>query len=781
MNNNYTASVNVSSTSSYTSDQLFINTSLTNDFSTNTLDNDISDLFRDNFGMFSSQDPSTSTTGGEMDQNLSDILEDLKKAVTRDETRSHNNSITEENNNRKRQNSIDLTKLYQETVLDDPAQSLMVIQRELELELEQMEAERIERLRNPLFHTMPAYEKRAKQEEQWREAIRTARRAQSLGSIPLHRQQHDAFNTRNRVNHGSTRSSSYLFPKPIVPPINKSKNNLDLTCLELPPTQNTNNAEEECVIIQPRPGASKLSKSISLGPGRSVRTNLMMNTKKHLSSMNHFPANSRIFNRSLKELQTTADAISKKYLKNLKDVKSEVGATVQRPQFVKPYFKPYVKPKDKTNLIKPRLSRALQRNLNLKNMKSSPVIDLTASPPHQPSSSTRITTRINGSRARDGEFTVIDDLTSPSPRLASTSTRLLADTSKDTVVSATVAESSMSSSPVVPPSSSDIVRSDVILSPVPASSSMPSFDNLEQEPLCSSKSPSPVEPVKDILQEATESLSLPFMDSLDSITNSIHASEKEASKTNTTKQVTSTANTPLKAQKCVVANPMLLDPGSGIVQLVPTSSRPTSAATHQLRSSLPSHNHPTLPHNNILSLNNNSGVIKRSRPILPNPHPPVQLFKSSSGTRFVSPPVKLPLPPLPRRSLFTESKFYPKPRGHNAPVKLPITGVNNNRVIKTLVLDLANNKPTILNKTEILKSPMYPDQRKMSSTPIFKLLDQVEEHQEPPEPCDNCPKLTKFLPYLGYSMRKALAAVGRTRQIVASTLLCEVKFTVKDI
>merc|ERR1719323_635586 len=305
---------------------------------------------------------------------------------------------------------------------------------------------------------------------------------------------------------------------------------------------------------------------------------------------------------------------------------------------------------------------------------------------------------------------------------------------------------------------------------------MPSFDNLDLEPLISSKSPSPGEPVKDILQEATESLSLPFMDSLDSITDSIHASEKEASKTNTTKQVTSAANIPLKAKKCVAANPMLLDAGSGIVQLVPTSSRPASAATHQLRSSLPSHIHPTMPHNNILSLNNNSGVIKRSRPILPNPHPPVQLFKSSSGTRFVSPPVKLPLPPLPRRNLFTKSKFYPKPRGHNGPVKLPITGVNNNRVIKTLVLDLANKKPIVLNKTEILKSPVYPDQWKMSSTPILKLLDQDEEHQEPPEPCDNCPKLTKFLPYLGYSMRKALAAVGRTRQIVASTLLCEVKF-----
>ena len=45
-----------------------------------------------------------------------------------------------------------------------------------------------------------------------------------------------------------------------------------------------------------------------------VKSTLMVNTKKHLSSANHFPANSRIFNRSLEQLQCQADAISSAYL-----------------------------------------------------------------------------------------------------------------------------------------------------------------------------------------------------------------------------------------------------------------------------------------------------------------------------------------------------------------------------------------------------------------------------------------------------------------------------------
>ena len=47
-----------------------------------------------------------------------------------------------------------------------------------------------------------------------------------------------------------------------------------------------------------------------------VKTTLIKNTKKHLSASNHFPANSRLFNRSLQELQSQADAISSAYLTN---------------------------------------------------------------------------------------------------------------------------------------------------------------------------------------------------------------------------------------------------------------------------------------------------------------------------------------------------------------------------------------------------------------------------------------------------------------------------------
>ena len=47
---------------------------------------------------------------------------------------------------------------------------------------------------------------------------------------------------------------------------------------------------------------------------KTIKTNLMISTKKHLSMSNHFPANSRIFNRSLQELQRTADVISSHYL-----------------------------------------------------------------------------------------------------------------------------------------------------------------------------------------------------------------------------------------------------------------------------------------------------------------------------------------------------------------------------------------------------------------------------------------------------------------------------------
>ena len=45
----------------------------------------------------------------------------------------------------------------------------------------------------------------------------------------------------------------------------------------------------------------------------SFKTSLMVNCKNKLSASNHFPANSRIFNRSLQELQHQAEAISSKF------------------------------------------------------------------------------------------------------------------------------------------------------------------------------------------------------------------------------------------------------------------------------------------------------------------------------------------------------------------------------------------------------------------------------------------------------------------------------------
>ena len=137
-----------------------------------SIDNDVSELLRDSFG-----DPDQS--GGselELDKNLNDILEDLKKSVGEDL----------KNNNGKRsfqEVSSDLNQFADVQGLASPApddgygDSLLEIHKDLEFEIE---SDRIERLRNPRFQTMPAFKKRAKQEAQWREAVSAARRAQSL-------------------------------------------------------------------------------------------------------------------------------------------------------------------------------------------------------------------------------------------------------------------------------------------------------------------------------------------------------------------------------------------------------------------------------------------------------------------------------------------------------------------------------------------------------------------------------------------------------------------------
>ena len=131
------------------------------------IDNDVSELLRDSFG---DQDSSEL----ELDKNLNDILEDLKKSVSEDL----------KNNNGKRsfqEVSSDYNQFDDIQDLSSPDEgygdSLLEIHKDLEFEIE---SDRIERLRNPRFQTMPAFKKRAKQEAQWREAVSAARRAQSL-------------------------------------------------------------------------------------------------------------------------------------------------------------------------------------------------------------------------------------------------------------------------------------------------------------------------------------------------------------------------------------------------------------------------------------------------------------------------------------------------------------------------------------------------------------------------------------------------------------------------
>ena len=118
------------------------------------IDDDISDLLRDNFGPANSAEfaPKNDFSDLELDKNLSEIFEDLQKAI-KSENGENNNS-------------------YGEPLIDDSIQSLLNIQNEIELEIEE---ERVEKLRNPRFQTLPAYQKRAKQESQWMEALNSAK------------------------------------------------------------------------------------------------------------------------------------------------------------------------------------------------------------------------------------------------------------------------------------------------------------------------------------------------------------------------------------------------------------------------------------------------------------------------------------------------------------------------------------------------------------------------------------------------------------------------------
>lgn len=278
-----------------------------------SIDTDISDLLKDTFDTTSNKcnsmlktvalynaleltaDKSLLSREGEIDRSLSEILDDLKRVVQADDITNNNVSST---------SFID----HQGDKYEDPSKSLMEIQEEHQYE---MEIERIERLRNPRFQTMPAYKKRAKQEAQWKAAIRAAKRAQKLDTNKNVGLLSDFFKIEDDV----VRNQETYGHRPILPklefPVPMPSATLDLTCLDLPSETNTS-SDDDCVIIEPETAFQNPSSSCSIP--RPAKTNLMINTKKHLSSSNHFPANSRIFNRSLQELQSTADAISYKYL-----------------------------------------------------------------------------------------------------------------------------------------------------------------------------------------------------------------------------------------------------------------------------------------------------------------------------------------------------------------------------------------------------------------------------------------------------------------------------------
>ena len=144
------------------------------------MDNDISDLLRDNFGAGSGAGGGRADAlSQELDKNLSEILEDLQKAVKEEDIANNNYVDNSEKVDMEKPSDFD----HVGTILGQgPALTLLDIQKEIEVELEKA---RVSSLRHPRFQTIPAYEKRAKQEAQWRAAINAARRAQSLGQSQM--------------------------------------------------------------------------------------------------------------------------------------------------------------------------------------------------------------------------------------------------------------------------------------------------------------------------------------------------------------------------------------------------------------------------------------------------------------------------------------------------------------------------------------------------------------------------------------------------------------------
>ena len=116
------------------------------------IDQDIDELLRC-FGPANSEEfaPKIDFSDVELDKNLSEIFEDLQNVKT--EGGENNNSL-----------GVGCSPLS-----DDPFNSLWNVQRNIELE-----EERLEKLRKPRFQTLPAYQKRAKQETQWINALNSA-------------------------------------------------------------------------------------------------------------------------------------------------------------------------------------------------------------------------------------------------------------------------------------------------------------------------------------------------------------------------------------------------------------------------------------------------------------------------------------------------------------------------------------------------------------------------------------------------------------------------------
>jgi len=272
------------------------------------VDNDISDLLMDSFGIvprnndYDEYDTKIEDKFVEdLDQNLpflAEIFDDLHNVL-----KSDNNSVNKEAN----------IPNESEKLKEDAATTMNNIQKEIEYEIE---LDRVERLRKPKFQTMPAYEKRAKQESQWRAAVRAARRASSLHcSAP--------YKLPAKFSGGSSNLHTVVLPILTKDPVEASSS-LNLSSLDLVSSSSSSNPISS-------PISPSTSSCCSIEPVEIVKSSLMVNTKKHLSAANHFPANSRLFNRSLKQLQSQADAISFAYLKAAEDRISQQNKVQVQP------------------------------------------------------------------------------------------------------------------------------------------------------------------------------------------------------------------------------------------------------------------------------------------------------------------------------------------------------------------------------------------------------------------------------------------------------------------